>query len=890
MSDAGRKNPGRRPKAGWVFVVTVAALAALTGATGQAAPAGHLLLAEIQTFNREQAGTISSEFIEVVNPTAATIDLSDVYLVDATYAPGSQFYWRIAEGDPSGATAGGGAFNDFHARFPQGYTIAPGDTVVVSIEGSSKYLHAYGRLPDLELFEDGTAPDQVPEMREAFPGAIAAGLGGGSNVPNLSDASESLVLYTWNGTSDLVQDLDFAFWGASTSVLFDKTGVTVGTGTYQADTAVASQQAISAATLTLGQSYMRDDAGEGTEKTSGGNGLTGHDETSENLGTTWGVAPVQAPARQPAAFFKSAPIITAGSSLPAAPIAGQQVTLSLTALSYSALSGVTFYVAYDRGAFNPVTGTSAGGGTYTATLPGQIQNTHVAWYAVATNSDGGQDVHPALGEASPLSWVVTAEPLPSNDPDKLLLTEICTLGTPQEFVEIYNPNSHAVDMSDYYLTDSVHSSNMYWMITQPNPGPPNVGGGLFNDFYARFPSGFTIAAGDTIVVSIPGSSFFEASYGFKPELELYEDDGLADEVQDMLPLWGDSVDGSIRTPGVDPTLTNGGEGVVLLHWDGTSPLVTDIDVFNWKDPTYTSSSFLFDKTGVTVAGSTYGPDTPPASQTPFAVQLAFGNSYQRVDVTEGAQSGTTGNGVDGRNETSEDFNNTFAMLPVDPSPPGVTNPLAPVVTSYGISPAEPGSGQAVTLTVTAESPTPLTTVDFYYSVSGGEFVMLAGAGSGGGTYSAVVPGQDYGTEMAWYAVLSNEGGFTAKLPPAAPGATLGWIVGAEPVGLVVLPRTFIPTEGEKFPIRFNSRPNSETRLRIFDLEGRLVYTLFDSRFDGEPSVDPGKYTATTWDGRDDSFERVKAGMYILHLSIVGIDSGVEETKTAPVVVATRLSN
>ncbi|MFH2052077.1 MAG: hypothetical protein ABIK96_06380 [bacterium] len=801
MSRIGWKNPDRPHGAGRALETAVLVLAALGGALASSGPAvaavaDHLILAEIQTLNNEDSRRpLASEYIEIVNPTGSSIDLSDVYLSDAIYAPGAQFYWRIAEGDPSGTTAGGGAFADFHARFPAGAVIAAGDTIVIAVGGGSgKYFAAYGKLPDFEVFEDGSVPDEVPELVEAFPGSIAADLGLGGNSPTLSDSYESLILYSWDGESDLVTDLDFAFWGSSGSFSsqFNKDGVVVGVSTYNADTPPAGQQTITTTTLIAGQSYMRLGADEGTETGSGGNGFGGDDETSENLGTTWQPAANQDPAMQPASFHPSAPIISAHGATPGAPYAGQEATLSVTAVSFSALSGVTFHVAYDRGPYNPVTGTGAGGGVYTATLPGKPEGTHVAWYAVATNVGGRQDVTPAWGQGSPYEWTVTAEPLPTEDPDKLLLTEICTLGTEQEFVEIYNPNAYAVDMSDYYLTDAIYSpsSQYYWRIAEGNPGLNTVGGGAFGDFEARFPEGFTIAAGDTIVVTCPGSTAFSANFGFLPDLEMFEDDAFPDNVPDMVPVWTNGVYNSIVGDGSLPGLSNAAEIVILYHWREGDDLVTDIDVFSWKDPSSTTTSFFFDKTGVTVGGSTYGPDTPVSGQHPFGAQLQFGLSYQRSDVSEGDQTQNGGNGVDGRDETSEDFNATFTdQNPVDPSRPG-------------------------------------------------------GGASGG------------------------EGG-------------------AE---LVVEAKTFIPTEGEVFPIRFVSKARSETKLRLFDLEGRLVATLFDSRFNGAPSVIPGAYTVAVWDGRDTYYERVKAGMYIAHLSVVDNRTGDKETLTAPVVVATRLSN
>ncbi|MFN2371384.1 MAG: hypothetical protein ABR506_09550, partial [Candidatus Krumholzibacteriia bacterium] len=189
---------------------------------------------------------------------------------------------------------------------------------------------------------------------------------------------------------------------------------------------------------------------------------------------------------------------------------------------------------------------------------------------------------------------------------------------------------------------------------------------------------------------------------------------------------------------------------------------------------------------------TYQPDTAVGSQTPFTTQLEFGSSYQRVDVTEGNQTLTGSNGVDGRNDLSENLPVTFAMQPWDP--------------------ARPSAGP--------------------------------GPGPGGG------------------------GGVTLKVPA----------------------KTFLPALGEAFPVQFTSRPLSETRLRVFDQGGRLVVTLYDSRFDGAPATVPGSYTTVLWDGRDDTYERVPAGMYVLHLSVVVKATGDEENRTAPVVVATRLSN
>ena len=43
--------------------------------------------------------------------------------------------------------------------------------------------------------------------------------------------------------------------------------------------------------------------------------------------------------------------------------------------------------------------------------------------------------------------------------------------------------------------------------------------------------------------------------------------------------------------------------------------------------------------------------------------------YHRIDANEGAQTPTGSNGVGGKDETSEDFDATFAMMPYSPAGP-----------------------------------------------------------------------------------------------------------------------------------------------------------------------------------------------------------------------------
>jgi predicted extracellular nuclease len=242
-------------------------------------PAPDLLLSEVVVT------PTAGEFVEIHNPTGVAIDLSDVYLTDATFAGGGTFYYNIV----TGADAGGGGFGDFHARFPDGASIAAGEFQTLSLPGSDDYFAEYGVDPTYELFEDGVGPDSVGDMREALPGSIN-GQGG------LSNGGEVVILYTWDGASDLVQDIDYVLWGDAAEAV-DKTGVGVdgpdADGTmsfYAADTAVGLQDVVAPGSHSSGDSFQRIDFAEGAETQVGGNGITGSDETSEDLSVTWQLA------------------------------------------------------------------------------------------------------------------------------------------------------------------------------------------------------------------------------------------------------------------------------------------------------------------------------------------------------------------------------------------------------------------------------------------------------------------------------------------------------------------------------------------------------------------------------------------------------------------------
>ena len=114
-----------------------------------------------------------------------------------------------------------------------------------------------------------------------------------------------------------------------------------------------------------------------------------------------------------------------------------------------------------------------------------------------------------------------------------------------------------------------------------------------------------------------------------------------------------------------------------------------------------------------------------------------------------------------------------------------------------------------------------------------------------------------------------------------------------PTVLIVPNKPFAPDKGEKLPIIYSpGSENAHVTIRIFDLGGRLITTIFDGN--GVPLIqtenwdDPDR-AILKWDGRDERGEQVPIGTYILHFEVTNEDTGKKTQKAAPIVVGTVLS-
>ena len=205
------------------------------------------------------------EYVEISNPTESVVDLANYYLTDGTDVSSSKLYYNLPDGDNYWS----GSSTDFICRFPSGYTLAPGASVKISLRGKSAYESVYGQAPDISLDDN---------MLSAFE---AMDTKGNPGAPKLHNSSETLILFYWDGSSATVKDVDYLIWGDN-SFAIDKSNV-VG---YLSDTPISSQS-LMPVHATNEKLIRLDRSSEGAETQADGNGITGHDETSEPLADTW---------------------------------------------------------------------------------------------------------------------------------------------------------------------------------------------------------------------------------------------------------------------------------------------------------------------------------------------------------------------------------------------------------------------------------------------------------------------------------------------------------------------------------------------------------------------------------------------------------------------------
>ncbi len=248
------------------------------------------------------------------------------------------------------------------------------------------------------------------------------------------------------------------------------------------------------------------------------------------------------------------------------------------------------------------------------------------WLLAAIFHGGCNFALPSPPDAAP-------DPLPAGS-SHVLLTEVQVVAGAAEFIELWNPTTQEIKLSEYYLTDLVD----YWKT------PGGTTASVAGDFRVRFPPGASLASQQVLTVALEEDEF-TTTYGKSPDYAI-------DATSGPRAFVNRSVNGAA-------TLTDSGEYLALFYWDGESDLVRDVDVVVTAPASQVVAiNILLPKTAVD------GPDanTQASSYAPedgsfgggLAALASAGLSYKRVRLEAGAETQSSkGNGIAGDDETSE---------------------------------------------------------------------------------------------------------------------------------------------------------------------------------------------------------------------------------------------
>lgn len=365
-------------------------------------------------------------------------------------------------------------------------------------------------------------------------------------------------------------------------------------------------------------------------------------------------------------------------------------TVNLTGTDLDLIANVVY-----KGATLPVNATDPNNASFTvpAGLPGGAGT-----FTVNPTQASGILPFPGTFTALTLSFTVLGA-------DDVMISEFGNgqggQGTPNdhEFVEIFNPTSSPIDLSNYYLTDGTNTASGSFYYNIAGPTPATAWSGLSSDFIVQFPAGTIIQPGQYMTIAVTdhdagaatgtGSPFFFNQYGKDPDFEIVTG-GDADSIQDM----ADPMLGGNTSIGTATGFTSDGEPIILFKWDGVSDLVQDVDYVIWGNAATATNPEAVDKSGITINASTYGADTPLANQARInltansIIGIDTPLTIHRLDIYEGNEGTGPGNGGTGVDETSEDLDNTFDANAVMGSP-GYGYPAIPANGSTGASTTAP---------------------------------------------------------------------------------------------------------------------------------------------------------------------------------------------------------
>ncbi|MCK4312747.1 MAG: lamin tail domain-containing protein [Candidatus Cloacimonetes bacterium] len=152
-------------------------------------------------------------------------------------------------------------------------------------------------------------------------------------------------------------------------------------------------------------------------------------------------------------------------------------------------------------------------------------------------------------------------------------------------------------------------------------------------------------------------------------------------------------------------------------------------------------------------------------------------------------------------------------------------------------------------------------------------------------YFATIPGQSAGTSVTFYIsvfdTLNTEILFPTNFPTEF--FEYHYEITYHAAKLNIPAKPFNPYAGEKFPIEFASKSGDKAILRIYNAEGKLVFTPQNIIISGPTGI-----THYNWNGRDKNHKLLPLGLYICYLEVIEANTGKKKTAKAPIVIGAPL--
>ena len=461
------------------------------------------------------------------------------------------------------------------------------------------------------------------------------------------------------------------------------------------------------------------------------------------------------------------------------------------------------------------------------------------------------------------------------DADHLIMNKICVFPNECEMIEIFNPTSEEIDLSNYYLSDQ---KEYYNWINNQNLNLSN------QDFIIKFPDESFISSQGTFTITTNSISEFNLYYGYDPDLS------LVDTQFDLSSI------------GTNANLSNSQEVLILFYWDGISNLVQDVDYFLWGGIAQavhktTDDGYQFDDTSADFQ----------VFKRNYSSSAYSDSTYVRQGIEEIDEISTLGNGITGHDETSENFSlswdvqayqknisfqdiingdydcagNSQDGCPLGSIDCDIVNPKGVIVDYFDVTQfggphaitIEDEEGYRIELTIwpdnwdIANDPENKMLIEPPYNR------FLVQAYGNVFEYDGEKQIQVCGIEDFQIVESYDMEGIFEE------GTFIESIISPEPYVLLA-------SENERLDYSYSFPSNSRVIVRVFDISGRFITTLVDKYYNSSGTVTRAE-DKSSWDGRDHLGQVLSPGTYLMHIESNNFQTGKTTSNVSPVVIGVR---